>query len=471
MTEAAARPPSSILPLAAGLAVFALTLAASAVLNDGDTWWHVRAGQWMIDHRAVLHHDLWSYTLPGQPWSTHEWLSEVLMALAFNAAGWAGVMGLIAACAGSAAFLLARGLSRSMTGLGLAATAIVALACAGPVLLARPHIIALPLLVLWADGLIAARARGEAPPWWMLAVMVLWANLHGGYFFGLALIGPFALEALVAAPGNLLERIKAVKGWIVFGVAALLAALITPHGVEGLLFPFKLLSLTALSGVQEWRAADFTRLEPLEIAILAAVAVCLGRGVKVPPVRLGVLLLLLHMALQHTRHQLLLGVVGSMILAQPLAQAMGQTVVQSAKPRRWLAPAAVVLAAALLIVRLTVPVTRGDGPVAPVAALASVPDAVRATPVLNEYGMGGYLIWQGVKPFVDGRTDFYGDDFMARYYAATAPDKAALDALLARWKVRWTILSPGNPLAAMMDQRPGWRRSYADRFAVVHILE
>ena len=467
MTDAAPRSPSLILPLAAWLAVLALILVSPAVLNDGDTWWHIRAGQWMIDNRAVLHSDPWSYTLPGQPWSTHEWLSEVLMAGAYNLAGWAGVVALTALAAAKSAFLLTRALGKRLTGLGLAAVAVVAIAC----------ILALPLLILWADGLITARERETAPPWWMLAVMALWANLHGGYFFGLALIGPFALEALIAAQGSLIDRIKAVRGWIFFGLGALVAALMTPHGLDGLIFPFKLLILSALAGVQEWRAADFTHLEPLEIAILATVAVCLGRGVKVAPVRLAVLLLLLHMALQHGRHQLLLGVVGSLILAEPLARAMGQSLERPAslpgEIRRWthsgFAIAIFHLGLVLVLVRLIAPVARVDGPSAPIAALAHVPADLRAQPVLNEYGMGGYLIWEGVKPFVDGRTDFYGDDFMRSYYAAAAPDKPALDELLDQWRVRWTMLSPASPLVAVMDQRPGWRRLYADRYAVVHV--
>jgi hypothetical protein len=276
----------------------------------------------------------------------------------------------------------------------------------------------------------------------------------------------------------LIDRIKAVRGWILFGLTALTAALLTPHGIDGLIFPFKLLGLSSLSAVQEWRAADFTHLEPLELAILAALAVCLGRGVKVPPVRLGVLLLLLHMTLQHTRHQLLLAVVGSLLLAEPLAVAMGQTALRAGetplpgKTTR-LGPAIALahLGLAFLIVRLIVPIVRVDGPAAPITALAHVPAAVRTQPVLNEYGQGGYLIWQGVRPFIDGRTDFYGDDFMNRFSAATAPDKPALDTLLGRWGVRWTMLSPGNPLVAVMDQRPSWHRIYADRFAIVHVAD
>ena len=85
------------------------------------------------------------------------------------------------------------------------------------------------------------------------------------------------------------------------------------------------------------------------------------------------------------------------------------------------------------------PVVRGDDPVSPVTAMAHVPRFVRETPVLNDYGFGGYLIWNGVKPFIDSRADLYGDIFLQNYAAITAPDKDALAATLTFYHVRWTI--------------------------------
>src|SRR3954451_6871730 len=62
------------------------------VLNDGDTFWHVRAGQMMIAQHAVLRADPFSWSFRGAPWFTHEWLSEVLLGGAFNLGGWSAVV-------------------------------------------------------------------------------------------------------------------------------------------------------------------------------------------------------------------------------------------------------------------------------------------------------------------------------------------------------------------------------------------
>ena len=92
--------------------------------------------------------------------------------------------------------LLARFLNARLTPAAAVMIVVGALVLTAPHLLARPHVLALPLLVAWVGGLIAAADRGEAPSPWLLPLMTLWANLHGGFVFGLALIAPIAIEAV-----------------------------------------------------------------------------------------------------------------------------------------------------------------------------------------------------------------------------------------------------------------------------------
>src|SRR5947208_16782655 len=95
--------PALVFALFAGLAGFGLAGFAPGLLNDGDTYWHIRAGEWMLAHGAVLRADVFSYTAAGAPWHTQEWLAEVMMALAWQGLGWAGIHLLFAICAGVAA--------------------------------------------------------------------------------------------------------------------------------------------------------------------------------------------------------------------------------------------------------------------------------------------------------------------------------------------------------------------------------
>ena len=121
--------------------------------------------------------------------------------------------------------------------------------------------------------------------------------------------------------------------------------------------------------------------------------------------------------------------------------------------------------------RLALPIVRVDSATAPISALRAVPPALRDARVLNDYGFGGYLIGAGVKPFIDGRADMYGDAFLDLYGRIAAGDAATLEATLKRYGVAWTIFPPGEPVVAAMDREPGWRRLYADKFAVVQVRE
>ena len=135
---------------------------------------------------------------------------------------------------------------------------------------------------------------------------------------------------------------------------------------------------------------------------------------------------------------------------------------------RWSAPLGAGLLVLLVVARIALPTVRGDDRVTPMTALAKVPPALRAQPVLNGYDFGGYLIFAGVRPYVDGRTDMYGDAFLANYDSMMSPNRKALTDALARWHIAWSILPPG-PAAQMMDTLPGWQRLYSDGDAVVHI--
>ena len=189
-------------------------------------------------------------------------------------------------------------------------------------LLARPHMLALPIAAAWCAGLLAARDNGRAPPLALALLMIAWSNMHGGFVFGLALIGPFALEALAAAPRQ--ARLATAGAWALFGLAALLAALLNPYGVEALVFPFRLMSVENLSRISEWRAQDFSHVGPMEIALLALIGFALTRPLAAPQIRAALLILLIAMALEHARHQLLLGILAPMLLARPVASAIGQ---------------------------------------------------------------------------------------------------------------------------------------------------
>jgi hypothetical protein len=458
-------PNRSFVALLVALMAFAITAFTPQLFNDGDTYWHIAAGTHMLANHTVLTHDPFSYTFAGQPWNAHEWLAEIIMALAYGWGNWGGVALLFAATFGLAAGCLTYHLGRWFSASTTVLIAVLALACTAPSLLARPHLLALPLLVIWLAGLMTARSEHRAPSFALLPVMTLWANLHGGFAFGFLLLAYAGVEALIEEPG----RRKTLKIWAPFVIGAVIAAALTPQFIGGLLFPFHLAAMGALANVGEWQPTSFAGVQPFELVLFAAIYVFTSRGVKLPPLRMLMVLLLVHLALQHMRHQILFAVAAPLLLAEPLSRALNQKAASERKlPLAW-PLAAVALAIAIAFVRLSWTFPRGGGEATPQTALAHVPDAIAATPVFNDYSFGGYLIFRGIKPFIDSRAELYGDDFLHNYARIIAPDTAALTATLEKYHVGWTILPPQSPVNAILDLLPGWRRVYADPIAVVHV--
>jgi hypothetical protein len=454
--------PAMIFALFVGLAAFAVAAFAPGLLNDSDTYWHIRAGEWMLAHHQLLRADVFSYTASGTPWHTQEWLAEIVMALAWSISGWSAIHLLFAACAALTAGIVGYFVRARVDFVPALLTVVLGLSCVAGSLLARPHIVALPLLALWTAGLAAAREQERAPHWALLAVMPLWANLHGSFAFGLALAGALGIEAVIASA----DRKLAILRWGLFLVAAAAVSTLTPFGIQTLLFPLRLTAMRGIAHIGEWQASDFSHLSPFAIALLVTIGALATGRIRVGWTRLAILLAILWLALSHSRHQMLLGVTAPILLVPSLALPWPARP-QDGKPL--FAALTVAGFAVLIIARLAWPAARGDDPASPVTALNHVPRFVREMPVVNDYSFGGYLIWNRIKPFIDSRADLYGDIFLENYAAVIAPDKDALAATLAYHHARWTIFRADQPVVKLLDATQGWHRLYADKLAVVHV--
>ncbi len=180
-----------------GAGVYLLQLVnGSNLLRDSDTYWHIAAGKWIIANNAFPRVDIYSFTKAGEPWISTSWLAQVLYGEAFELAGWAGPIVLAATCIAATIALLTFILSRRIPWTYAVIIALAALTLSTHHLFARPHVLALPVMVAWVNGLVSASESREAPSFRLLPLMALWANLHGGYIFGLALLAPFAFDAL-----------------------------------------------------------------------------------------------------------------------------------------------------------------------------------------------------------------------------------------------------------------------------------
>ena len=302
-----------------GIGVYALVLMGGpALLQDSDTYWQIAVGQWILDHHALPRVDIYSFTKAGEPWVSSSWLAQVLYATSYNLAGWTGPVVLAAGCIAAAFALLTHILGRRVPAACAVIVAIAALLLSKGHFLARPHVLVLPIMLAWAYGLMSASERGRAPSPWLLPLIALWANLHGGFVFGLVLVGAFALDALWNA--DRAERTSLALRWTAFGIGALVACCATPYGWGSILAARKILDLGQLLHlIYEWMPADFSKFGAFEMAILMLIGGALYSGVRLTPPRIALVLGLLHMALAHVRNVEIFALLLPIVVLAPVA--------------------------------------------------------------------------------------------------------------------------------------------------------
>ena len=178
-----------------------------------------------------------------------------------------------------------------------------------------------------------------------------------------------------------------------------------------MLHPFRFTQLKMLPLIDEWKPSS-PAVTPFFFGVLAVVlALIVWKRPRLPWVRWLLLAAMLGLALLQVRHQAMLAIVAAMILPQGFARGA-----QTSRPKTALA--AVVAPPAPLSwswfgrsCRCSPPENEAN----PWKLIAAVPPQLRSQPVLNGYSMGGPLILSGIRPYIDGRGDMYGDELVVGY--------------------------------------------------------
>jgi hypothetical protein len=452
-----------------GAGVYVLVLVnGSGLLSDSDTYWQIAVGQWILDHATLPRVDVFSFSKLGEAWISSSWLAQVLYAVSYNLAGWTGPVVVAASSIAATFALLAYILERRMASTYAALVALAAMVLSATHFLARPHVLAMPVMVVWTYGLMTASERRQPPSFWLLPLLALWANLHGGFVFGLVLAGAFAIDALWNAEPS--QRKSLALRWGAFGLAALAACCFTPYGWESILASRRILDLGVLLRIiSEWAPADFSKLSPFELTILALIAGAVYRGVKLSPPRIALVLGLLHMALAHGRNLEIFALLLPIVVLTPVSQ---QFALQPLPSGRITFVSAAMLVVALGISTWALAVHRMYSPLKSKSPAAAV-EAIKThnlRRVLNDRAFGGYLIWRQMPVFIDGRAELYGEKFTMDYYnALDLKDVSQFLGLLKDHDIDALLLRPDAPAAILLDHLGVWRRVYADDVAVLYM--
>lgn len=462
--------------------VTVLVIARNDRLAEPDLQWHIKTGEWIWHNQAFPTVDTFSHSHAGEPWIAKEWLSQVLLFFSYAALSWNGVMLISLAAIGAAAGVLYMVLSRDLAPIPAALACMFGLFFATPAFTVRPHLLTLVLLVLWTYQLFAASRRGSAPHFGWLAVIALWANLHAAFTVGLV-IAVFAFLDFLEQH-RLRER-DALKKWVLFLGLCPLVTLLHPYFWNAILATWTVMGPNAsVPLINEWRPFNAQIDLYHHGAMLGVLFLALVTGFRLGFARTALIILLLHLYLTHVRFMFYLFPVLVILVAPEIARQFPAISVQNwlRQPRDPLEklmntrfePLAMALGGALaLIFVLQAAVLRtSPGPRYTIAdALAYAKSNGVTGNAMNHFNFGGPLIFNGIRTFIDGRSDqlFLGD-FVTEF--ALGPDtREKLAAALEKYSIQWTIFPPKDKRTVLMDKMPGWRLIYSDPHAVMHIRQ
>jgi hypothetical protein len=484
--------------------LFTIGQGTKTMLGDGDTGWHIRTGEWILANGRVPHQDIFSYTKAGQPWFAWEWLWDVCIAWLYQHGGLATVVAvnIVILCL---TFALLFRLVRRHCKNPFVAIAVTLLACTASSIhwLARPHLVTMLFTVILL--MVLDRAREGRTRWlWALPLFfVLWTNLHGGFFVGLVIVAGYAAGELARAlfTANSDERRTAFQSAIRYAVTVLACALATianpytyhlhAHIYQYFSEPYHLQNISEFQSISfHWTVALYLEVMLL-FGVVAAVWFVAKRRDFVPLVLIAGWA---HLAMFSARNIPLFGIVAAPFVAQAFYEML--CALEHTQVAAWLGRAVagfrvtaeefgetdghwrlhLLSVAAAVVVALLIANPNATGKLKPEYDPERFPakalSVLRADPnsrIFTDEQWGDYLLYHlypGRKVFVDGRSDFYGQDFEQKYLNVMNA-QYDWEQSLNRYKVDTVLLSTKSALASTIKESSNWRTVYDDTVAIV----
>jgi len=485
------------LSLVLRLTMVGLAWLALFPITSVDAYYHLATGRRILDSGAIPRVGVGSATFGDRPWHDNEWGFQVVAAsLARAEMDETGVwvltpgsrtrlIALRALCLGLtlavlAAHMGAAGVDALTRSVGLVLAAFLTFGNLFWTL--RPQIFGYLLLAVtaWLVERDRAAKRGSAAA--LLAVVALWANVHGTFVVG---IGLLATEAVgewldVARRRNPVASRARARRLTVVTLLSPAAACLNPHGYHQLLHPFLYLFRPEIyRGNAEWTSPDFLHL-PLLVATAALLVVSLvarGSGRSADVLRCALFFVLAGSAI---RHLPLAAIVWVPILAAGLTAAasrggrLRRLLPTGPDGRRMvarLASAGAIVAVIVLLsgAKFVGVVPRFDErPVSPMPEREVRRIASHRPPgtIFNSYRFGGFLMFRLYPQdvvFMDGRNDLYRsfrDDVYNPILTAGPGWRSLWSEAVREHDIRWVLVDESDEserLAAELRSDPAWQ--------------
>ncbi len=477
------------------------------LLNDAGIGWHIRNGQQILQTYAIPHVDLFSSTMSGHSWYAWEWLYDVIIAAIHHWLGLNGVVFFTAfVIAATFSVALRAGLKRGASLPVMVALIVLSIGAASIHFLARPHVLSWLFAVIWFHLLDsdagASNARTFRRVFWYPLIMLLWANLHGGFLLGFILLALFAVGGLIQYFGsdgaeNRALTLTRVSHLVWAFLLSFVASSINPYGYK--LYSHIYAYLTnrfLMDHIDEFLSPNFhgSAQQCFAAMLLITLVALASARERLTPARLLIVVFAAYSGLYSSRNlpvsSILLALIIAPLLTMIIANAaQNEKIIPQLRKlfsrfssfsnrmdsmefsfRGYLWPA--------LSVFLGIAICMNGGKVGrqqwmnsrfsperfPVQATDFILLRQIHSPIFCPDYWGGYLIYRlypQSKVVIDDRHDLYGENFLEQYLQVIHVSPQWSDVLNSE-RVNWILAPVQSPLANILTISPAWKMDYGD---------
>jgi hypothetical protein len=467
-----------------GVYVFLISFAcvyyiinAPALLGHYDLGWHLAAGDLIRERGDIPFQDPWSFTAGGKQWFNLSWLWDVIASILFQYANFSGLLLFVVTCGAIiVGYLASVCLSSGATAIAVCISVLCACllypayaSYPDIYLAASPNISTMLFSVLfYGECLKRTRCRFFLP-----AIMVLWANLHGGFLLGIVIVGVFGVVALLR------------RDWVNFkiygfvGIGCVVATFINPlgwHIYEGL---GTVLGHFSQGYISEWwpyfRNVTLPGSIPGILYILIFVTLEIRYRGPCPVEARLLSWLLLFLGLYQFRYMAFFFLFSTVPLALHLSRLLSKQA-NDFEIQRSLLGAGIAATCALPLIYMQMYPALGLPEMLSEGDVLYLSTHFPHARLLNHWNYGGILIFRNrgaIPVFVDGRAATAYPDALLRDYFKVGQfdiDEIAWDTVLEKYQidtVLWVKAHEG--LRRFLVGKRGWKEAYAGSYASIYV--
>ncbi len=389
-----------------------VTISIFLFSYGSDFFWHLKIGEYITTHQKIPFTDLFSWygTQNHLPWISHEWLFEVILFEWFHYGKQFGIFIMILLLLIATSSILWKQNSKVFTRFPFQTIlwGILGMLMFANKTMPRPHLFSYLFFALTIYICYDTYQNKQSKKIYIAPILsILWSNIHGGssnlsyLIYSFFLLSYLNLNIKYFKKDNL-EKTQ-IKKFLYAFFSSILAILINPHGIKMLFYPYLNMTYhTMITCIEEWQSLSLYTIDGwfYLLFIIGITITIVHSKKKITQIDFLLLLSFTFLGIKSTRMMPYLYIVSTSII-----------------PKYWinnkikitLTPVLISIVSIIILFYTTI----YQSPNFHIVSKEMITYLKKEKTILyNSYELGGYLIYQNIPVFVDGRADLYIDTIL-----------------------------------------------------------